>query len=147
MTTNTERSYGVIVYRESSRGIELCMVHQVSGDHWSFPKGHHEAGESIEETVLRELEEETGIQEIEIIPEAHFVERYQFERQGAMVEKCIEYRLGKLAGAAPDNFHTDEIIEVRWGTMEDLAQLPLYPQKHVLLGEIAQWYKTHTMTA
>lgn len=30
-------------------------------DDWTFPKGHCEAGESFEETALREVQEETGL--------------------------------------------------------------------------------------
>ena len=32
------------------------------GGHWAFPKGHVEAGESEEETAMREVREETGAQ-------------------------------------------------------------------------------------
>lgn len=36
--------------------------------HWDFPKGHIEKGETTEETVRREVREETGLSRIEFIP-------------------------------------------------------------------------------
>lgn len=38
------------------------------GGHWEFAKGHIEKGESDEATIRREVEEETGIKDIKIIP-------------------------------------------------------------------------------
>ena len=37
------------------------------GGHWDFPKGHAKEGEKEEETVKREVAEETGIKDIKII--------------------------------------------------------------------------------
>lgn len=43
------------------------LLHYHSG-HWEFPKGHIEGTESEEETVKREVAEETGIGDLKIIP-------------------------------------------------------------------------------
>ena len=39
----------------------LLMVHRADNDLWALPGGGHELGESIEDTVVREVKEETGI--------------------------------------------------------------------------------------
>lgn len=56
-----EKSCGAIVYRKFHGNVELLLIKNVSGGHWSFPKGHVENGETEEETALREIKEETGI--------------------------------------------------------------------------------------
>lgn len=54
------KSCGVLVYRDGESGREYLLALQL-GDNWSIPKGHMEAGETEEETALRELFEETGL--------------------------------------------------------------------------------------
>ena len=53
---------GGIVRNE--QGEYLCIK---SRGRWTFPKGHTESGESIEETALREVKEETGIDHLRIV--------------------------------------------------------------------------------
>ncbi len=56
---------GVLVRRALSAttdhdAIEVVIVHRPHYDDWTFPKGKAEAGESDEQTALREVLEETG---------------------------------------------------------------------------------------
>ncbi len=138
-----ERSYGVIPYRIGTRGIELLMVRQVNGNHWTFPKGHAEEGETVEQTMVRELYEETGISEIELQEEPVFEERYTFEREGVFVDKLVVYRLGKTLNDE-SHYHdtTGEILERLWGTPEELLQLSLFPEKRALLEEVQKYVCT-----
>src|SRR3954471_11683786 len=57
----------VIVLRESDRGPEVLLVQRnpaarFMGGAWVFPGGAVDAGETVEQTALRELEEEASIQ-------------------------------------------------------------------------------------
>ena len=47
--------------RAGNYGPEVLLVHRPEYDDWTFPKGKLEAGESLEECALREVEEETGL--------------------------------------------------------------------------------------
>lgn len=62
-----EKSAGAIIFRKQGGEIYYLLLHYQSG-HWEFPKGHIEKGEREEDTVKREVTEETGIAEIKIIP-------------------------------------------------------------------------------
>jgi 8-oxo-dGTP pyrophosphatase MutT (NUDIX family) len=62
-----EKSAGAIIYRKEQDKIYYLLLHYHSG-HWEFSKGHVEKGESDEETVKREVTEETGINDLKIIP-------------------------------------------------------------------------------
>ncbi len=62
-----EKSAGAIIFRREGPHIYFLLLHYFSG-HWEFPKGHIEKGETEEETVKRETFEETGINDLKIIP-------------------------------------------------------------------------------
>ena len=53
---------GGLVWRETPAGRQLAIIHRPSHDDWTLPKGKREAGESWQETALREVFEETGLQ-------------------------------------------------------------------------------------
>ena len=61
-----EVSAGAVVFRKEKNQIYYLLLHYQSG-HWDFPKGHIEEGESIKETIRREVKEETGIDDLKIL--------------------------------------------------------------------------------
>lgn len=62
-----EKSAGAIIYRVENNKPYYLLLRYERG-HWEFPKGHIEPGETEEETVKREIFEETGLNDIEIKP-------------------------------------------------------------------------------
>jgi 8-oxo-dGTP pyrophosphatase MutT (NUDIX family) len=58
------RAAGAVLWRRSSRGIEVALIHRPRYDDWSFPKGKTKAGEHLPETAVREVTEETGIRPV-----------------------------------------------------------------------------------
>ena len=62
-----EKSAGAIIYIIKNSVPSYLLLHYPSG-HWEFARGHGEEGESEEETVRREVYEETGLKDIKIIP-------------------------------------------------------------------------------
>ncbi len=90
-----EVSAGVLVYRECEP-IKYLLLHYPAG-HWDFPKGHVEENESMEETALRELKEETGIGKNEIELEDGFRETidYLYRTRGELSHKKVIFFLGE----------------------------------------------------
>lgn len=104
-----EKSCGAIVYRKSHGNIEILLIKHVNSGHWSFPKGHVEAGETEEETALREIKEETGI---DVIIDSTFRETVTyFPRKDT--QKVVVYFLAKAK-----NFEyvpqEEEIAQIKW---------------------------------
>lgn len=61
------RAAGAVIFRRKRGRLFYLLVKHLAG-HWSFPKGHAEKGESDEQTALREIYEETGLQ-VALLPE------------------------------------------------------------------------------
>jgi len=89
-----ERSAGGVVFRKENGTIFYLLLHYPSNskakkDYWGFPKGHIEKGETLEETVKREIKEETGLEDIEFIDGFKETIKYFFNFQGKKILKFV----------------------------------------------------------
>ncbi len=81
-----EKSVGAVIFRKEGRRIKYLLLHYPSG-HWDFPKGHVEKNENKEETLRREVREETGIGKINIISGYKSKTRYFYRAKDEEKEK------------------------------------------------------------
>lgn len=61
-----EKSCGAIILYNDADSVKTLLVRNHNGRNYSFPKGHVEKGETEQQTAIREVKEETGL-DIEII--------------------------------------------------------------------------------
>ena len=104
-----EKSCGAVVFRKYHGNIELLLIKHVVGGHWSFPKGHVEPGETEEQTALREIKEETGI-DVELNTSCREVVSYSPKRD---TTKDVIYFLGK-AKTFQYTPQEEEIAQIKW---------------------------------
>ncbi len=97
----------------------------------TFPKGHIEKGETPKIAALREVTEETGYKEIQIIKKLGIVTRPSVERDGTKVIKDIHLYLIKITG----DTRIDQDEETIWLTIEEAKPLML-PQEVEFLENI-----------
>ena len=86
-----ERSCGAVVFRKNGQ-VRYLLLHYEAG-HWGFVKGELEKGEREEDTVRRELEEETGITDAKFIGEFREEISYFYRRAGQTIHKQVTYFL------------------------------------------------------
>jgi len=91
-----EKSCGAVVFREEN-GQKLYLILHYEENHWDFPKGHVENGESEEQTTRRETLEETGISQLEFLPNFRKVIAYSFKRKGSLVPKEVVFFIAKTS--------------------------------------------------
>lgn len=62
-----EPTAGGIVFRRNKKGeVEILLI-QDAKDRWTIPKGHIEEGETAQQTAVREIGEEAGLTDTEVI--------------------------------------------------------------------------------
>ncbi|HBA45632.1 MAG: NUDIX hydrolase [Candidatus Nomurabacteria bacterium GW2011_GWF2_40_31] len=142
METKKEQSFGVIPVFKENNNFLFCLIHEAEG-HWGFPKGHQDAGESEEETAKRELQEETGINNV-ILDKKSFIEKYSFERASIQYNKSAKYFIGfvsSITATTPENFKK-EILELRWVNYNEAKQLLTFPEAREVLNQAFEYLKT-----
>jgi 8-oxo-dGTP pyrophosphatase MutT (NUDIX family) len=138
LRTSTATSAGGIVVRYES-GTPWLVVgsrrRERDGRTWTLPKGTPNAGESREETAVREVEEETGLK-VRISGPLDSIE-YTFVQSGRRIHKTVHYFLmdpvgGDLAG------HDHEFDEVRWIPFEAAATMLTFETERALVATAAE---------
>ena len=62
-----EPTAGGIVFRRNSAGAVEILLIQDAKDRWTIPKGHIEEGETAQQTAKREIGEEAGLTDTEVL--------------------------------------------------------------------------------
>lgn len=91
-----EKSCGAIIFRRAGRK-EYLLLHYGAG-HWDFAKGHMEAREEETQTVVREVKEETGLEQIAFINEFREMISYYYRRKARTVFKEVVFFLVEASG-------------------------------------------------
>ena len=91
-----EKSCGVVLFN-SDKFLLLQHINEDSrvDGHWDFPKGHVELGEEEIDTALRELKEETKIEDVDIIPSFKQFINYNISKDTLSVSKKVIFFLAE----------------------------------------------------
>lgn len=96
---------------------------------WSLPKGHIETGETAEQTAVREVAEETGIQGTVVAPLGKI--DYWFVSEGRRIHKTVHhYLLRSVGGELSDADY--EVSEVAWVPLRELPRKLTYSDERRL---------------
>jgi len=114
-----EVSAGGVIYRKQAGAVEIALIHV--RHRWGLPKGHVEEGESMNETAIREVREETGL-EGRVSKKLGDI-RYSYRNKtpdGELIriyKRVYFYLLRYLKGDVRDHDH--EVDEARWFPIEE----------------------------
>ncbi|MBA6433866.1 NUDIX hydrolase [Streptomyces sp. GMR22] len=117
-------SVTAVVRNEQGR---VLLIHKTDNDLWALPGGGHDVGESIAQTVVREVEEETGISVVVesivgLYTDPQHVMAYDDGEVRQQFSICFHARPvgGELRTSS-------ESKEVRWVSPADLDELAIHP--------------------
>ncbi len=111
---------GGVVLRAGPGGPEVVLAGRVADGSWVFPKGTPEPGETIEETALREVREESGLDVRITRPIGTMA--YWFLASGQRVHKRVHFFLMAAVGGDLAR-HDLEYDDVRWVSVADARRM------------------------
>ena len=118
-------SAGGVVYRRNGGQLETALCGRLQPVRWSLAKGTPDPGETLEQTALREVREETGL-EVEIDGSLGSID-YWFGDRGKDVRyhKTVHFYLMLAVGGDTDQ-HDPEFDVVQWFHAEDALRSLAY---------------------
>jgi len=123
-----EKSCGALVYRYEDDALMLLLLRHRHGGHWSFPKGHVEAGETEEQTAHREIFEETGVH---VTLQDGFRHAVEYSPKPG-VKKQVVYFLGEAHSAALVR-QEEEISELHWVPIAEALRAVTFQNDRMLI--------------
>lgn len=94
-----EKSAGAVIASFDGETPLYLLLHSPSSvrtkkDFWYFPKGRIEQGESEMQAAFREIREETGLSDVDLLPGFQEESHYYFQAEGDKVSKTVVFFIG-----------------------------------------------------
>jgi 8-oxo-dGTP pyrophosphatase MutT (NUDIX family) len=123
--TKREISAGGVIYRKIDSSVEVALTSRQQGQVWCLPKGLVDRGESLEQTAVREVREETGL-EGRVIGKIGQINYWYYSREEQVrIFKTVHFYLLECLGGNPEE-HDFEVDEVRWFPLEEAGRVLSY---------------------
>ena len=113
-----------IVQDEADR---ILLIRKVDNGKWALPGGGHEIGETITDTVVREVKEETGYDiVVETLTGTYTNPGHLMSYDDGEVRQqfSLAFRARLVGGSAATSSESDR---VEWRTVEELDELEMHP--------------------
>jgi len=109
-----EYTAGGVVFRRNGETVDILMIQDLMG-RWTIPKGHVETGESLEQTAIREVAEETGLTEFvmgEKLDKLHFFYRKEGKLIFMTTYVFLMEAVGNTDAVIPED--SEGIVDAKW---------------------------------
>lgn len=118
-------SSGGVVYRNRDDSFDIVLCGRLKDHLWSLPKGTPVPGENLEDTAVREVSEETGLEVI--IQTKVGVINYSFVNtlKNIKYNKHVHFYLMYQTGGSFDK-HDHEFDSVQWFPIEEAQNIVTY---------------------
>lgn len=144
----TEQTYGVVVVLRDNHEHKFLIIQHEPEQHedeegsWSFPKGHHEGNETPKETALREVEEETGITEVDLLDLPLIHEEYEIAREDGNVLKNNDYFIGFVKDTNV-KIQAGEIRAYKWASFDEAMETFQYESRKEVLKKAKKYLENY----
>ena len=145
METKRYAASGGIIIRDG----QALLLHKHKKDEYVLPKGHVEAGETLEAAALREAREETGFANLRLLDSLGTLQS-QYEYRGYRVERDETYFVMQLLDEAADQTrdyddaqHDRDTFHKLWLPLPAAAGRLTYEPARTFMMRAAAWLQGH----
>ena len=135
---------GGIVFRKKGVSFQVALIKDVF-NYWTFPKGHAEAGESLEQTALREIKEEIGLVDLTVVKNlGERVYNAKDNEKGNYVKRKVTDFLLETVETG-NNLKAEDssgIKEAKWFNLDEIASLQQYNETAKVLKSAIEYLKS-----
>lgn len=131
-----ETTSGGIIFRRNIKNNQLeILLIQDAKNRWTIPKGHVEEGEEPKDTAKREIQEETGLQEMKVMNWLGKV-NFRYRRGHTLVLMTMHIYLVQGLGDTNALSGEDWLSDIKWLPAQDAMDKIAYEDigKLILLG-------------
>lgn len=130
-----ETTSGGIVFRRTDKGELQLLLIKDAKNRWTIPKGHVEPGEEPRDTAQREIQEETGLQEMKVMNWLGKV-NFRYRREHTLVLMTMHIYLVQGLGDTDALTAEDWMSGIEWFPANDAIDKIAYEDigKLILLG-------------
>lgn len=136
-----EVSAGGIVFRRDADGTARFLLIRDSYQHWGFPKGHLEDGESPAAAATRETQEETGLEQLVLQGPIRLID-WHFRFRGKYIHKFCHFFLFESPSGDAVPQVAEGITAVRWELLEKALEVLSYDNARGVLRRGAEMART-----
>ncbi len=124
---------GIVTRIEGGRPQLLVGIRRRERDGlaWTLPKGTPDPGETLEQTAVREVGEETGL-DVRITRPLGAIE-YRFVQRGTRIHKTVHYFAMEATGGDLAR-HDREFEQVRWIDLADASSMLTFETERELVA-------------
>lgn len=129
-----ELSAGAVIYQKKDSGFLIAVIHRKKMNDYSLPKGHQNVDESLQETLDREILEETGWTiEIEEFVK-HMTYKVVNKDKGIEYWRNVYWFLARGLEKTTSFADPDEVDNLEWLPVGDaMSQLTYENEKEILV--------------
>lgn len=131
-----EKSCGAVIWEERDDMPRVLVIRHENGGHWAFPKGHVEGRETEDETAVREIWEETGLQ---VKLDTGFRQVVTFSPKPQVLKDVVYFAARPTGGKLKRQ--EEEVKEIRWLTLGEAMKLLTYETDRQVLRAFVRFYQ------
>jgi 8-oxo-dGTP pyrophosphatase MutT (NUDIX family) len=134
-------SFGIVPFLNEKGTWKVLLILHREGNHWGFPKGKANPGETSLQAAKRELQEETGLLVEKVLRENPLIEQYQFRRKRDFIVKMVHYFPAFVSGEL--KIQPEEIRDAKWLTIPEAMQQLTFREARHILQEFIRYLNIH----